>query len=744
MPVPNRHDDTPEAIRPYKFHGVDFTGNAGQQWLGVCVFCGKVKFYINETNGKWDCKGCAQHGNFTDWMRLLWKKGDEQTNDYNELTKARGLLYPDTLMQWGVVKSPLTGEWLVPGYNVGKALTQLYRYVKLGDKYRLLATPTIGHAIHGVNLFDPTKPDVHILEGPWDAMIWWETLKYTKRDSTNKLVRTANINASLLKTVNVLAYPGANVFQEKWAELLRGKNLTLLYDNDYPNDKLKPEPPITRCAGTDGMIRVCQVLAKAENKPETVSYLHWGDAGFDLSLPSGYDIRDAIKNGETEIQRLDIIGPILGDMVRPTPAEWVAVGVKSARAGSVEITPAPCSEWKVIHNAWRKALMWTEGLDRAFSVMLAAVLSTDISGDQLWVKIISPPSGGKSTLCEALSICKQYVFANSTMTGIHSGWKTDRKGEEDHSLIPKIKGKTLVIKDADTLLQSANKDKTLSELRDLYDRTSRVHYAHGVRRDYENINLTIILCGTASLRAMDTSELGERFIDCVIMSSIDTDVEDEINWRAINKMRAIMSNGRDSSDGDNEESMLAAKRLTGGYVEYLRRNAHELLAKVSMDDEAARICNVLGKFVAHMRARPSPKQDEDVVRELSTRLVTQFVRLSYCLAAVMGRTGCDDEVMRRVTRCALDTARGRTLLLIDRIVDSTNGAIKAQLALDLHESEEKVQKLLTFLGKIEVIEAFKPHSDNPHISQRNVTKRYRLTEPMRNLYNEVNQAAGRA
>src|SRR5690606_14950694 len=112
---------------------------------------------------------------------------------------------------------------------------------------------------------------------------------------------------------------------------------------------------------------------------------------------------------------------------------------------------------------------------------------------------------------------------------------------EDYSLISKLGGKTLVVKDGDTLLQSPNLGQILSEARDLYDTVSRSSYrTKQGGRDYQGVRMTFILCGTSSLRKIDSSELGERFLDCVIMEGIDNDLEDEILWRVANRVERNM------------------------------------------------------------------------------------------------------------------------------------------------------------------------------------------------------------
>lgn len=341
---------------------------------------------------------------------------------------------------------------------------------------------------------------------------------------------------------------------------------------------------------------------------------------------------------------------------------------------------------------------------------------------------------GKSTLCEALSVSRKYVKAVSTIRGFHSGYITDREGAVDNSLVAQLGDKTLIIKDGDTLMKSPNVEQILSEARDIYDRVSRTSYRNAVNREY-HINMTMIICGTSSIRAMDQSELGERFVDCVIMDDIDDELEDEILLRVVHKASRNMSfeaNGK--METQYEPELAKAMQLTGGYVEYLRENAHKLLQRVKAEEADLRQCHRMAKLVSFMRARPSLKQDEAAEREASFRLAGQMVRLATSLAAVLGKTTLDEDVMNRTRKVALDTARGRTLELAKHLYrEREAGTYVSNLAAWTGETEVKTRVLLKFLRRIGAVDSFAPQ----RLRGNTVRARWRLTARMERLYREV-------
>jgi hypothetical protein len=371
--------------------------------------------------------------------------------------------------------------------------------------------------------------------------------------------------------------------------------------------------------------------------------------------------------------------------------------------------------------------------------MLASITSVKSIGEQLWVRILGVPSSGKTTLCEGLSVARKYVIAKSTMRGFHSGWRSsDGNGNsQDSSLIAEIKHRgTLVTKDGDTLLRLPNLPQILSEARDLYDTVTRASYRNSMSRDYAGIRMTWILCGTNTLRQLDSSELGERFLDCSIVDKMDDETEDAIGWRVANRAaRAVATEVDGKPETQYEPELAQAMQLTGGYVCYLRENAQKLLSEIKISEEALRQCMWLGKFVAYMRTRLGKQRgdvEEETEREMSFRLISQHVRLAHCLAVVLNCKEVDREVMRRVTKVALDTSRGSTFEVAKRLYNSPHGMEPYDLSIQLGEPEERTRKLLRFLRKVGVVEPLMIKNGNIKSPPR-----WRLTDPLALLYKRV-------
>lgn len=632
--------------------------------------------------------------------------------DYTELATHRKLS-TDTLAAWKIAWSGSLDQWIIPTYNFKGKLNQLYKCVPQGTKLAPMASPGFHQSIYGLHLFDHKKPEIYLCEGPWDGMALWELIQKVPERK---------------ERINVLAVPGCTTFAESWARIMGGKVVSILYDNDYPKSfggkEISP-------AGFTGVRHATRVMVNSsqEDHPKEIRFLQWGGGGYTRDLPDGYDIRDLIQE-----KGIDDTLTFIDQHVAAIPEDWLKELVDET---SVHLQPLYCISWDELENVWRKAMKWTKGLSKTLAVSLASILSTKLKGDPIWVVMMGPPGSAKSTLAEAMSIARRYVIPKSAIKGFVSGYRTDKKGEEDHSLIKRINGKTLIIKDGDTLLRLPNRDEVMSQMRDMYDGAIRFDFKIAtMKREYENIRTTIILCGTHSLQEMDSADLGCRFVYCELMRVIDPDLEDAVGeYAALQALRDIRSETNCRADTQVDENMLLAKQMTGGYVEYLRQNAQSLVDEIKFPDNWLMYAQALGKYVSYLRARPPKKQDEITFREFSSRLIKQFTRLSMCLAATLNQKEVDARIMEIIRDVALDTARGRTQAIVDIVAESgIKGMERNRVIERTGQPREKEQELMRFLGRPEIgaLECFE-------VKQTGLQTKihWRLTERFRDIYNRV-------
>lgn len=276
----SKTNQLPRNIRAYQFHGVDLGGkDDGRQIACNCLFCDREgKMSIVKDTGQFRCVVCQESGNTVTFLRALHEMSMENTSeaDYKQLARDRGLITTSILKKWGVCKSVLNGNWLVPGGNFNGKLVNLYRWAKIEGKYKLLSSPALPPGIFGYDDYDFDCETAFFLEGWGNGLALAELLKKMKEPAS------------------VLSSPGATVFNDGWGEFFRGKDVVICCDNDHPRKNVKTKKTIEG-AGLSGVKKAASIIKQAG--PASMRYNSWGKAGFNKNIDHGFDIRDLLTKG---------------------------------------------------------------------------------------------------------------------------------------------------------------------------------------------------------------------------------------------------------------------------------------------------------------------------------------------------------------------------------------------------------------------------------------------------------------
>lgn len=277
----------------------------GNQLQGDCPFCGRDgHFFVNPHTGQYDCKLCGASGNNWTFIRDYHTLCLSSTSpeDYEALAEERNIL-PSTFEYLQYSKNPLTDKWMIPTNNPEGKLTNLYQAAKRDDGgYLLLSLPSpCVQQLYRADTITKEHDTVYIAEGHWDAALWIETLA-TVASTTNgvKLKARPNYNHNLLSRNAVVAVPGATNFNKGWAQILKGKHVVLLHDNDpdrvlCKTCKGKPDydprshflgEPCPTCGseettgqvlnpGKQGIERITKILSESKHRVASLSKLAW-------------------------------------------------------------------------------------------------------------------------------------------------------------------------------------------------------------------------------------------------------------------------------------------------------------------------------------------------------------------------------------------------------------------------------------------------------------------------------------
>ena len=700
--------EIPPELKAFDFHGVELTWtSSSKEATGDCPFCSKEgHFYVNKDTGQFNCHVCDENGNARSFLTKLIEYSLRMTTiaDLEPLSELRDIPV-DVLKDFNVCRSIIDDCILIPAYNSKKKIANIYRCF-LDHEAKWKAYPTAGCKVHpiGIHLLQKKQVTRWICEGPWDGMALYGVFKSLELRG-DRLVRTTNSKKSLLANHGVIAVPGSGSFDPSWFEYLDGLQTHLVYDNDHP--RKNPKTGKITQPGWDGMQRVAKLAGENGQHPSSLYQLRWGNStkwkrsGYDETLDNGYDIRDliadqgplkALKTVNDKLEQVEIIQTIPDEDTNDQP----------------QIEPLHRSSFNELCKDFESCLHFTQILKDTLATMLAVVISTELQGEQLWLRVIGPPGSGKTTLAECITAARDYVFPQSIFTGFHSGFiGKPKKGEKaDPSLLPDMDGKTFIVKDGDTLLTAPNLPRLLSELRDIYDGTSRSRYRTRASKQYEGLRISMIICGTDQIRLLNRSSLGERFLDCEILGNEDTQ---PFLDRALSNAYATIVKSLLPENKDNEvksdDQLLILKQVTLGFIIYLKDNLHTLPVPTLSESMGNRI-KALGQIVSFMRATVHREKDGLVQRprvELATRLVGQLTKLAICLALVKGKKTIDREIYNITRKRAFDTAEGFQLEVASLLIKYQDGLSSKQIALELNLSESSVKRYLIDMQELQIV-----------------------------------------
>ncbi|HDZ25360.1 hypothetical protein LCGC14_0359130 [marine sediment metagenome] len=149
-------------------------------------------------------------------------------------------------------------------------------------------------------------------------------------------------------------------------------------------------------------------------------------------------------------------------------------------------------------------------------IIIATVIANRMDNESVWLMIIAPPSSGKSKVVSALSKspeieCVSLLTPNSLISGAR---KKDTEDGKEASLLPRLDGRNMLIKDASTItdMHPTYRSQVFSQLRAAYD--GELEKSTGLGTKNFSAKFGIILAGTPALEKMRTleSSLGERFL----------------------------------------------------------------------------------------------------------------------------------------------------------------------------------------------------------------------------------------
>lgn len=306
---------------------------------------------------------------------------------------------------------------------------------------------------------DKNTKRVWLMEGDWDGKAIWECLRALKIED------------------RVYASPGAGVLPKRLFSLFDSKDVIVCYDHDL--------------AGERGKERVATGLAGVAS---SIKFVQWPK-----EYPEGFDFRDLYHSYKRDAKHcLDLLKSFLVDSV--VSQEDVTVDPMG--------DGVPASDVIKTFSKWLY-MKYHEPIEVAFGAFLA----NRLSGDPLWLFIVAPPGGSKTEIL--MSVADAPLIFTTTSLTPHALISGANFGGRDPSLIPKLDGKVLVVKDFTTILSmnTIARDEIFGVLRDAYDGQIQKQFGNGIYRKYKS-KFGIVAGVTPAIEGLQAlnASLGERFL----------------------------------------------------------------------------------------------------------------------------------------------------------------------------------------------------------------------------------------
>jgi len=590
-------------LKVFKQYGFIPQGESGgTQVVGRCPFCGaNKKFFVKPESKGWDCKVCMRKGGYQMFLQQMVKHC--QKNFKGEvvlkLVKSRGLK-ENTFRSHGVGYNPLTKSYIIPVWDKDKETLLNIRIYKNGI---LANTQGTKATLFGLQDTSRNFKTIWLVEGEWDRMAMWEILKDTELD----------------QDTITLAVPGAGVFRSDWQFYFMGKIVHVCYDNDYD----KEVKGIFRIgAGKIGSRKVKDNLNGVAKILDFVNWpSHWED---------GFDLRDfyTVKrkcNAEKALRGIV-------KMLRTTPMviEYPPgqepdkneneIGFPTLKFDGKGVKP------KDIYVEWRK---WLEIPNTdCIDVLYGMIVGNRFSNDPIWLFFVGASGSMKSDIVMAVDGWDEIVSISSlTPNTLISGSAT---GNKDPSLVPKINGKILAIKDFTTILQMQQQslEAIMGQLRDAFDGKCAKPFGTGVMRVYES-KFGLLSGVTAAVEQFleGGTAMGERFLTYPL-----------VNYDTFASLSPILDRVIDNTLNHSKNEMRnALQSLSRDVLNY------DFGSNINVDITYREKIKALCFWISRMRGSVTrDKFRRDITHrpyiEYPTRLVSQFISLSAGITLFRGKT----------------------------------------------------------------------------------------------------------
>jgi hypothetical protein len=615
-----------QTLKPYDFHGVDFnaTREGDTEATGACPFCDASKrlFHVNLKTGQYNSKCCGKGGNVYTFLKemIKWSQDGTTDDDYKELAADIHGVKKQTFKDEGWVRDHEWSDerWYIPIYNIRGSIVNVRVYV---PGHPVMATAGLTLYPHRLEKFKGDGPII-ICEGEKDAL------------AVVRLIKSSKIRAT------VLSVPGANVFKNEWRDLFANRDLFFWYDNDGPGE----EGAKRAAAKMQGISRSCRIL-------------RWPS-----SLPEKWDVRDHIHKAlDTDKQ---IAKEVLTDLM-DCSGEVTAGGMKPV---SNDPDLPKITSFATVLKRCKENYHMNRTVEDGIALMYATVLSIQIPGDPVWMFMVGPPGAGKTMFLRCFERSPWCIFKSSiTPRSLISGYRTE--DGSDPSLIPRLAGKILVLKDYTEIMTMPRDqmEEMYGIFRGAYDGHVSKSFGNGEQRDFPNCHFGVLAGVTDEIHGDNRASLGERFLKYQFLKGQNYD--DTLHIETA--IRGIAEHHKRETNMQRVAAAFSNKDVDLKKLPFVNKTMMKRVIALS-------------QVVSYLRATvPRTGKGDEMsyrpTREVGTRVGKQLAKVASALTLVYNTKTIDEKVYRLILQLGIDTAYGWPLEIMQTIMTSKVAVTKENI-----------------------------------------------------------------
>jgi hypothetical protein len=324
----------------------------------------------------------------------------------------------------------------------------------------------------------------------------------------------------------------------------------------------------------------------------------------------------------------------------------------------------------------------------ALRVLLACVASHRLGGDPVWLLLVGPSSGAKTELLMLFSKIPGMVYLSDlTEKTLASGLSM---GNEDPSLLARLKNETLILKDFTTVLSMPldRRKEVFAQLREVYDGRYDKVWGTGKELHWEGrLGFVAGVTTVIDRHHAAISALGQRFVLLRVQ-------QPDRNAVALRAMR--------NTDAEHQSRRREMATAVAAFVRQLPTAAPEV------SDEHHRILAMLSDVVTRARSaveRDSYRRELDYTPEpeMPARFARQLLSLARGLALVGERPQTNDEDISTVIRVGLDSMPDVRRAVIEQLTNDDQFTVMALASTNPRYSETTLRRTLEDLQTLSLV-----------------------------------------